>query len=92
MPKCYPSQISERKLHLKIQSKASIFSEMCCLTYFELLFGLYVNVKCLLQALLQWIDNGTGNSDQQSGKPTLAFQDFRQWLIKCLSILADESI
>ncbi|GAA6100986.1 archaemetzincin-2 isoform X2 [Tachysurus ichikawai] len=41
------------------------------------------------KALLQWIENGS--SDHQTDKPTEAFQDFRQWLSMCLSLLGDES-
>ncbi|KAK1793931.1 hypothetical protein P4O66_010851 [Electrophorus voltai] len=39
------------------------------------------------KALLCWIDTGEGVSALHSGKPTESFQDFRQWLCKCLSIL-----
>ncbi|TSK14693.1 Archaemetzincin-2 [Bagarius yarrelli] len=37
------------------------------------------------KALLQWIEKES--SAHQSDKPTEAFQDYRQWLCKCLSIL-----
>ncbi|XP_017338763.1 archaemetzincin-2 isoform X1 [Ictalurus punctatus] len=66
--------------------------DLCPICLRKLQCAIRFKIADRYKALLQWIDNGTGNSDQQSGKPTLAFQDFRQWLIKCLSILADESI
>ncbi|XP_076856539.1 archaemetzincin-2 [Brachyhypopomus gauderio] len=42
------------------------------------------------KALLCWIETEGGASVPHSGKPTQSFQDFRQWLCKCLNILQDE--
>lgn len=39
------------------------------------------------KALLQWVHDDGGSGDEQLAKPTEAFQEYRQWLLRCLALL-----
>ncbi|KAL2078085.1 hypothetical protein ACEWY4_025770 [Coilia grayii] len=39
------------------------------------------------KALLQWVEDDGGSAGKQAVKPTEAFKEYRQWLLKCLAML-----